>query len=226
MTSLRSSGAPSAAKWSSDRHYAAAPAAVSSPDDLPRRSDAADRHPAAGSGVATDRGALWRYVDPAVTAGPPPGRDTRGAPLSSAQPGSVEPEEPPPPSGPLPRPRAVFPWVDRVWRDWRADPIDRFGVVLFFVIATIVRVVAGQHRHVLRRLAARAHDERARRWCAAARATGMRRRPRRVVTAVVLLAVGLLALLSFADAVLGKDRARSRRNRPTRCGSCSSSPCP
>jgi hypothetical protein len=138
-----------------------------------------------------------------VTAGPPPGLDTRGVPLSSAQPGSVQPEEPPPPSGPLPRPRALFPWVDRIWREWRADPVDRFGVVLFFVIATIV-VSSLVNTGTSYGDSLLAHTMSGLALVAAARATGMRRRARRVVTAVVLVAVGLLAFLSFADAVLGK----------------------
>ena len=115
-----------------------------------------------------------------------------------------EPTEPPPPSGPLPRPRAVFPWVDRVWRDWRADPVDRFGVVLFFVIATIVvssliNVGDSWGDSLL------AHTMSGVALVAAARATGMRRQARRVVTVVVLLAVGALAALSLADLLFGGD---------------------
>jgi hypothetical protein len=115
---------------------------------------------------------------------------------------TASPVEPPPHSGPPPRLRAVFPWVDHVWKDWRANPVDRFGVVLFFVIATIVvssliDVGASYGDSLL------AHSMSGAALIAAARATGMRRRPRRVVTVVVLVAVGALAFLSFAEAVLG-----------------------
>lgn len=117
---------------------------------------------------------------------------------------AASPVEPPPHPGPPPRLRAVFPWVDRQWRAWRADPVDRFGVVLFFVIATIVvssliDVGTSYGDSLL------AHSMSGAALIAAARATGMRRRPRRVVTVVVLVAVGLLALLSFAEMVLGDD---------------------
>jgi hypothetical protein len=111
--------------------------------------------------------------------------------------------EPPPPTGPLPRPRAVFPWVDRVWHDWRADPIDRFGVVLFFVIATIV-VSSLVNTGTSYGDSLLAHTMSGLALVAAARATGMRRRARRVVTVVVVLAVAVLAALSLADAVLGE----------------------
>ncbi len=77
-------------------------------------------------------------------------------------------------------------------------------MVLFFVIATIVvsslvDVGTSYGDSLL------AHTMSGAALVAAARATGMRRRPRRVVTVVVLLAVGLLAVLSFAEAVLGDD---------------------
>ena len=116
---------------------------------------------------------------------------------------SSEPTEPPPPSGPPPRLRAVFPWFDRVWHDWRADPVDRFGVVLFFVIATIVvssLVNTGESygdsllAHTMSGLA----------LLAAARATGMRRRGQRVVAVVVVLAIGVLAALSRGELVVGE----------------------
>jgi len=127
----------------------------------------------------------------------------RGAPLSSEQPGSVEPVEPPPPSGPLPRPRAVFPWVERVWRDWRRDPVDRFGVVLFFVIATIVVSslvnVGNSYGDSLL-----AHTMSGAALVTAARAAGMRRGAQRVANVVVLLAVGALAALSIAELFVGE----------------------
>ena len=193
-----------AAKWSTDRRYAATTRlSVARNDGVGCR---ARRRAVAGPACPPVPGTGWRYVDPAVPparrhAVPPPRRA-----LSSEQPRSVEPVEPPPPSGPLPRPRAAFPWVDRVWHDWRADPVDRFGVVLFFVIATIVvssLVNAGTSygdsllAHTMSGLA----------LVAAARATGMRRRARRVLTVVVVLAVTVLAALSLAD-------ARPRRGRP------------
>lgn len=116
---------------------------------------------------------------------------------------ATEPVEPPPPSGPPPRLRAVFPWLDRVWRDWRADPVDRFGVVLFFVIATIVvsslvDVGTSYGDSLL------AHTMSGLALVTAARATGMRHRARRVVVIVVALALGALALLSLAELVLGR----------------------
>ena len=121
-----------------------------------------------------------------------------GAPLSSHQPRSAEPEEPPPPTGPLPRPRAVFPWLDRVWRDWRTDPVDRFGVVLFFVVATIVvsslvNVGTSFGDSLV------AHTMSGAALVTAARAAGLRRGAQRVVNVVVVLAVGVLASLSIAE---------------------------
>ena len=122
--------------------------------------------------------------------------------MSSDRPEPTSPVEPPPHSGPPPRLRAVFPWADRTWRAWRADPVDRFGVVLFFVIATIVvssliDVGTSYGDSLL------AHTMSGAALIAAARATGMRPRPRRVVTVVVVLAVGLLAILSLAELLLG-----------------------
>lgn len=110
--------------------------------------------------------------------------------------------EPPPPSGPLPRPWAVFPWVDRVWHEWRADPVDRFGVVLFFVIATIVvssLVDAGDSYGD----SLLSHTMSGAALVAAARAAGMRRRAQRVVDVVVVIAVAVLGALSVAELVLG-----------------------
>ena len=128
--------------------------------------------------------------------------------MSTDHPEPASPLEPPPHSGPPPRLRAVFPWVDRIWRDWRADPIDRFGVVLFFVIATIV-VSSLVNTGTSFGDSLLAHTMSGLALVAAARATGMRRRPRRVVTVVVLLAIGALALLSLAEVVLGGDTPAS-----------------
>jgi hypothetical protein len=138
----------------------------------------------------------------------PPRRRPGGATVEEPQVSSDHPEptspvEPPPHSGPPPRLRAVFPWVDRIWRDWRADPVDRFGVVLFFVIATIVvssliDVGTSYGDSLL------AHSMSGAALVAAARATGMRRRPRRVVTVVVLVAIGLLAFLSVVELLTGE----------------------
>ncbi len=124
--------------------------------------------------------------------------------MSSEHPETAEPVEPPPKDGPLPRPRALFPWLERSWRSWRADPIDRFGVVLFFVIATIVvsslvDVGTSYGDSLL------AHAMSGAALIAAARAVGMRRRSRRVVTVVVLVAIGLLAFLSLAEGVVGDE---------------------
>ncbi len=120
---------------------------------------------------------------------------------SSEHPQTTEPLEPPPKSGPLPRPLAVFPLLHRAWRGWREDPIDKFGVVLFFVIATIVvsslvDVGTSYGDSLL------AHAMSGAALIAAARATGMRRRARRVVTVVVLVAIALLAFLSLAGTLI------------------------
>jgi hypothetical protein len=122
--------------------------------------------------------------------------------VGSEHPETAEPVEPPPKHGPLPRPRTVFPWLHRVWRSWRADPLDRFGVVLFFVVATLVvssliDVGTSYGDSLL------AHAMSGAALIAAARAVGMRPRSRRVVTVVVLVAVGLLAFLSLAQSLLG-----------------------
>lgn len=119
----------------------------------------------------------------------------------STDPEMAMPAEPPP--HPPPRPSALLPWVDRVWRDWRADPVDRFGVVLFFVVATIVVSalvdVEGSYGdsffiHLMNGAA----------LLTAARATGMRRRGRRLVTVIVLVAIAVLGVLSLAELVLGE----------------------
>ncbi len=122
--------------------------------------------------------------------------------MSSEHPETAEPVQPPPTYGPLPRPWAVFPWLTRGWRSWRADPVDKFGVVLFFVIATIVvsslvNVGTSYGDSLL------AHAMSGAALVAAARATGMRRRARRVVTVVVLVAIALLAFLSLAEKLVG-----------------------
>ena len=121
--------------------------------------------------------------------------------MSTEPPGSPELEEPPPRPLPRPRLRGVLAWVDRVWHEWRADPVDRFGVVLFFVIATIVVSslinVGSSYGDSLF-----AHSMSGMALIAAARATGMRRRARRVLTAIVLVAVGLLAFLSLGEQLL------------------------
>jgi hypothetical protein len=119
----------------------------------------------------------------------------------TTDPDTASPVEPPPDTGPSPRLRAVVPWLDRVWREWRADPVDQFGVVLFFVIATIVvssliNVDSSYGDSLL------GHAMSGAALLAAARATGMRRRGRRIVTVIVLVAVGLLAALSLAELVL------------------------
>ena len=92
----------------------------------------------------------------------------------------------------------MFPWLDRVWREWRADPVDRFGVVLFFVIATIVVSslvnVGNSYGDSLL-----AHTMSGAALVTAARAAGMRRRAQRLAVVVVLLAVGTLAALSLAE---------------------------
>lgn len=90
----------------------------------------------------------------------------------------------------------------RAWRGWREDPVDRFGVLLFFVVATIVvssvvDVAASYHASLL------AHSMSGAALIAAARATGMRRTGRRLVISAVSLAIGLLALLAFAESVYG-----------------------
>jgi hypothetical protein len=75
--------------------------------------------------------------------------------------------------------------------------------VLFFVIATIV-VSSLVNTGTSYGDSLLAHTMSGVALVAAARATGMRPRARRVVTVVVLVAVGLLALLSVGDALLGE----------------------
>lgn len=123
--------------------------------------------------------------------------------MSSDHPGTAGPAEPPPAADPPPRLRAIFPWADRMWHGWRTDPVDRFGVVLFFVVATIVvssliNVDSSYGDSLL------GHAMSGAALLAAARATGMQRRRRRIVKVVVLLAVGTLAFLSLAERVVGE----------------------
>ena len=94
-------------------------------------------------------------------------------------------------------------WVRRVWHDWRTDPVDRFGVVIFFVIATIVvsslvNVDSSYGDSLL------AHTMSGLALITASRAVGMRHRSRRVVRVVVVLAIGVLAALSLAEVVTGR----------------------
>lgn len=90
----------------------------------------------------------------------------------------------------------------QVWRGWRHDPVDRFGVVLFFVSATIVVSsvvdVGASYRDSLL-----AHSMSGAALIAAARATGARRAAQRLVVAAVALAIGTLTLLAVAEAVYG-----------------------
>ena len=92
-------------------------------------------------------------------------------------------------------------WLPRVWRDWRSDPVDRFGVVLFFVIATIVVSSLVNVDSYGDSLLAHAMSGLA--LITASRAVGMRRRGRRVVTVVVVFAIGVLAALSLAEVLVG-----------------------
>lgn len=92
----------------------------------------------------------------------------------------------------------------RTWRGWREDPVDRFGVLLFFVVATIVVSsvvdVGASYRESLL-----AHSMSGAVLIAAARATGMRRAGQRVVVVTVLVALGLLGLLTLAESAAGPD---------------------
>lgn len=172
-------------KWSTDRRYAA-PGSLSPvrPGVLARLGG---RHGALAIG--------WARC--AVVAGP----STRRVVWMTMP--AEPPPQPPPPSGPPPRPRSPLSRLREVWHDWRADPLDRFGVVLFFVIATIVvnslvNIDSSYGDSLL------AHTMSGLALVTAARAVGMHPRGRRVVTVVVVVAVGGLALLSLGEAVLGR----------------------
>ncbi|HSO64513.1 MAG TPA: potassium channel family protein [Ornithinibacter sp.] len=90
----------------------------------------------------------------------------------------------------------------RAWRGWREDPVDRFGVLLFFVVATIV-VSSVVDVGASYRASLLAHSMSGAALIAAARATGVRRAGRRLVIAAVSVAIGLLALLAIAESVYG-----------------------
>lgn len=86
-----------------------------------------------------------------------------------------------------------------VWRDWRDAPEDRFGVLLTFVILTIVvSSLVDVGASYAQSLAAHAMSGAA--LVAAAHATGMRRRGRRIIQGVVGVALGALAFLSVVEA--------------------------
>jgi hypothetical protein len=86
-----------------------------------------------------------------------------------------------------------------LWTKWRTAPEDRFGVLLFFVIMTIVLssvldvgVSYGQSLAV--------HTMSAAALVAALRATGVRPRIQRVVVVFVVVLLAALAIAAFAEA--------------------------
>lgn len=92
----------------------------------------------------------------------------------------------------------------RVWVEWRARPEDRFGVLLFFVAATIVvssLVDTGGSYWATLQVQAMSGAA----LLAAVRATGMGRAGRRVVASFVVLALSFLALLAIAESLAGRD---------------------
>ncbi|MGB7818825.1 MAG: potassium channel family protein [Ornithinibacter sp.] len=88
----------------------------------------------------------------------------------------------------------------RVWAEWRARPEDRFGVLLFFVVATIVvssLVDTGASYGATLQVQAMSGAA----LLAAVRATGMGRVGRWVVVSFVALALSVLALLAIAESL-------------------------
>ncbi len=89
----------------------------------------------------------------------------------------------------------------RVWVEWRTNPEDRFGVLLFFVVATIVvSSLVDTGGSYVATLQVQAMSGAA--LLAAVKATGMGRIGRRVVTGVVVLALTALTVLAIAESVL------------------------
>jgi hypothetical protein len=87
-----------------------------------------------------------------------------------------------------------------VWRDWRAAPEDRFGVLLFFVVMTIV-VSALVNVGASYGQAFAAHFMNAAALLAAMRATGTRRSRRRVVEALVLGILACFGVVALVEAL-------------------------
>jgi hypothetical protein len=90
--------------------------------------------------------------------------------------------------------------VAEVWTEWREHPVDRFGVVLFFVIATIVvsalvEVGSSWSNALLVTITSGAA------LVAAGRAAGLRLRWRRVGIVVVLAAFAFNATLAAAQSI-------------------------
>lgn len=100
-----------------------------------------------------------------------------------------------------------------VWRDWRTAPEDRFGVLLTFVLLTIVvsslvDVGASYGQSLV------AHAMSGAALVAAARATGIRPGPRRVLEAVVGVALSALLLVVLLEVVTGIDLPDASRADP------------
>lgn len=85
-----------------------------------------------------------------------------------------------------------------VWREWRAAPEDRFGVLLFFVMMTII-VSALVDVGASYGQAFAAHFMSGAALVAAMRATGVRPSRRRVVEILVVLGVGVLAAVALVE---------------------------
>jgi hypothetical protein len=87
-----------------------------------------------------------------------------------------------------------------IWTDWHTAPEDRFGVLLFFVIMTIV-VSALVDVGASYGQAFAAHFMSGAALLAAMRATGVRPARRRVVEVVVLLGVSALGAVAVVEAL-------------------------
>jgi hypothetical protein len=86
-----------------------------------------------------------------------------------------------------------------VWTDWHTAPEDRFGVLLFFIILTIV-VSALVDVGASYGQSFAAHFMSAAAFIAAMRATGVRRSRRRVGEVLVLIAVAVLGTVAVVEA--------------------------
>lgn len=87
-----------------------------------------------------------------------------------------------------------------IWTEWRAAPEDRFGVLLFFVMMTIIVSalvdVAASYGQAFA-----AHFMSGAALVAAMRATGVRQARRRVVEILVILGVAVLAAVALVEAL-------------------------
>ncbi len=84
------------------------------------------------------------------------------------------------------------------WAEWREHPEDRFGVLLFFVVATIA-VSSVLDAGTSYRSALLVHAMSAAALIAAARATALSIPGRRAVLALVIVALGVMVVLALAE---------------------------